>query len=53
MNDANKFNPVALDPNGYAAKRRTTDAKFAVAYDALEDEFSTLAALLRRVQRRV
>ena len=45
--DKDKFSPVAFDPKGCAAKRRKTDAKFAVAYDALEDEFSTLAALLK------
>jgi hypothetical protein len=47
MTDANNFSPVAFDPKGYAAKRRKTDAKFAVAYDALEDEFAALAALLK------
>ena len=47
MTDANKFSPVAFDPKGYAAKRRKTDAKFAVAYDALEDEFAALVALLK------
>jgi DNA-binding XRE family transcriptional regulator len=47
MTDANKFSPVAFDPKGYAAKRRETDPKFSLAYDALEDEFSTLAALLK------
>ena len=47
MADSNKFSPVAFDPKGYAAKRRKTDAKFAVAYDAFEDEFAALAALLK------
>lgn len=47
MSDPNKFSPVAFDPKGYAAKRRKADAKFAVAYDALEDEFAALAALLK------
>jgi len=47
MTDANKFSPVDFDPKGYAIKRRKTDAKFALAYDALEDEFATLAALLK------
>lgn len=47
MTDQNKFSPVAFDPKGYAAKRRKTDAKFAAAYDALEDEFAALAALLK------
>ena len=47
MTDPNYFSPVAFDPKGYAAKRRKTDARFAVAYDALEDEFAALAALLK------
>jgi len=47
MTDPKKFSPVAFDPKGYAAKRRKTDARFAVAYDALEDEFAALAALLK------
>ena len=47
MTDSNKFSPVAFDPKGCAAKRRKTDAKFAVAYDAFEDEFAALAALLK------
>jgi DNA-binding XRE family transcriptional regulator len=47
MTDTNKFSPVAFDPKGYAVKRRKTDKKFAVAYDALEDEFAALAALLK------
>jgi ribosome-binding protein aMBF1 (putative translation factor) len=47
MTDTNKFSPVAFDPKGYATKRRKTDKKFAVAYDALEDEFAALAALLK------
>ena len=47
MTDAKRFSPVAFDPKGYAAKRRKTDAKFATAYDALEDEFAALAALLK------
>ena len=46
MNET-KFSPVAFDPKGYAVKRRKSDLKFAVAYDALDDEFSALAALLK------
>ena len=42
-----KFTPVAFDPKGYAGKRRKADPKFAKAYDALEDEFAVLAALLK------
>lgn len=47
MTEANKFSPVAFDPKGYAAKRRKADPKFAKAYDALDDEFAALAALLK------
>lgn len=46
MNEA-KFSPVAFDPKGYATKRRKIDLKFAKAYDALDDEFAALAALLK------
>lgn len=47
MTDTHKFNPVAYDPKSYAAKRRKADPEFAMAYDALEDEFAALAALLK------
>ena len=47
MTEANKFSPVAFNPKGYAVKRRKSDLKFAVAYDALDDEFTALAALLK------
>jgi DNA-binding XRE family transcriptional regulator len=40
------FSPVKFNPSSYADKRRKSDAKFALAYDALEDEFAALAALL-------
>jgi DNA-binding XRE family transcriptional regulator len=42
-----KFSPVAFNPKGYAVKRRKADPKFAKAYDALNDEFEALAALLK------
>ena len=42
-----KFSPVAFNPKGYAVKRRKADPKFAKAYDALDDEFAALAALLK------
>lgn len=42
-----KFSPVAFDPKGFATKRRKIDHKFAKAYDALDDEFAALAALLK------
>ncbi len=47
MTDPHKFKPVAYDPKSYAAKRRKADPPFAMAYDALEDEFAALAALLK------
>ena len=47
MNDANKFSLVPFDPKGYAAKRSKTDLKFAMPYEALEDEFAAVAALLK------
>ena len=46
MNET-KFSPEAFDPKGYAVKRSKIDPKFAKAYDALEDEFAALAALLK------
>ena len=46
MNET-KFSPVAFDPKGYAVKRRKADPRFAKAYDALDDEFAALAALLK------
>ena len=42
-----KFSPVAFNPKGYAVKRRKADPKFAKSYDALNDEFEALAALLK------
>jgi ribosome-binding protein aMBF1 (putative translation factor) len=42
-----KSSPVAFNPKGYAVKRRKADPKFAKAYDALDDEFAALAALLK------
>ena len=46
MHDTEKFAPIKFDPKAFAEKRRTKDKKFKVAYDALEDEFAALAALL-------
>ena len=40
------FQPVAFDPKASAAKKRKTDPAFRVTYDALEDEFAALGALL-------
>lgn len=41
-----RYQPVAFDPKAYAAKKRKVDPEFRVAYDALEDEFAALGALL-------
>lgn len=41
-----RYQPVALDPKAYAAKLRKADPVFQAAYDALEDEFAALGALL-------
>lgn len=41
-----RYQPVAFDPKVQAAHKRKTDPAFRVAYDALEDEFEALAALL-------
>lgn len=40
------YRPVAFDPKAHAAKKRKTDPRFSAAYDALEDEFAALGALL-------
>jgi len=40
------YQPVAFDPKAQAAHKRKTDSAFRAAYDALEDEFEVLAALL-------
>ncbi|CAM5793648.1 MAG: helix-turn-helix transcriptional regulator [Burkholderiales bacterium] len=40
------YQPVGFDPKAHAAKRRKADPAFRAAYDALEDEFAALAALL-------
>jgi DNA-binding XRE family transcriptional regulator len=41
-----RYQPVAFDPKAYAAKKSKSDPAFKAAYDALEDEFAALAALL-------
>jgi len=46
MDNANTFNPTKFEPKAYVNKRSATDKKFKVAYDALEDEFAALSALL-------
>ncbi len=46
MSDANKYNPVAFEPKAYASHKNSINPEFKIAYDALEDEFATLRALL-------
>ncbi|VFR81273.1 DNA-binding protein, putative [plant metagenome] len=41
-----RYQPVVFDPKAVAAKKRKADPVFRAAYDALEDEFAALAALL-------
>lgn len=41
-----KYDPVAFDPKAFAKKKRKQSATFKAAYDALEDEFAVLDALL-------
>lgn len=41
-----RYQPVLFDPKAHAAKKRKSDPAFRAAYDALDDEFATLAALL-------
>lgn len=45
--DRDHFRPVAFDPKAHARRRRETDPAFRQAYDALEDEFAALDALLQ------
>lgn len=42
-----RYRPVAFDPKAHAAKKRKADPEFRAAYDALEDEFAALGALLK------
>ncbi|ABB23695.1 helix-turn-helix domain-containing protein [Pelodictyon luteolum] len=46
MSTDDTYEPVFFDPGEVAAKKCATDPEFKVAYDALEDEFAALAALL-------
>jgi len=46
MNTDIIYNPVRLKPAEEGAEKRANDPEFRIAYDALEDEFATLAALL-------
>jgi DNA-binding XRE family transcriptional regulator len=42
-----QYKPVVFNPKAHAAKKRKEDPAFQVAYDALEDEFAALDALLK------
>jgi hypothetical protein len=46
MDIDNIYNPVRLKPAEEAAEKRANNPEFKIAYDALEDEFASLAALL-------
>ena len=46
MRTNDTYEPVFFDPSEVAAKKYASDPEFKVAYDALEDEFAALAALL-------
>jgi len=41
-----KYEPVAFDPKAFAKEKCAQSAAFKDAYDALEDEFAALDALL-------
>lgn len=44
---ASRYDRVPFDPDAWVGKRRAADAAFRKAYDALEDEFAALDALLK------
>jgi DNA-binding XRE family transcriptional regulator len=45
--DNDQYKPVAFNPKAHAASKRATEPDFRAAYDALEDEFAALDALLK------
>ena len=47
MIDTDKFEPIPFNPKAHAAKKSATDPEFKAAYDALEDEYAALSALLK------
>lgn len=47
MIDTDKFQPVPFKPKAHAAKKRAADPEFQAAYDALDDEYAALSALLK------
>ncbi|MEI6757799.1 MAG: hypothetical protein WCK85_08085 [Chlorobium sp.] len=46
MNIDNRYNPVRLNPTEEVAEKSANEPEFRIAYDAFEDEFAALAALL-------
>ncbi len=46
MQNTDKFDPTPFDPDAFVADQRAKDPAFKLAYDALEDEYAALAALL-------
>lgn len=42
-----QYKPVVFDPEIYATRKRAYDPAFRQAYDALENEFAALDALLK------
>ena len=46
MKETDAYTPIAFDPKAYGEERRASDPSFRAAYDALEDEFAALGALL-------
>lgn len=47
MIDTDAFKPIPFNPKTHAAQKSATDPEFKAAYDALEDEFAALSALLK------
>lgn len=45
--DNDQYKPTAFNPKAHAARKRAADPDFRAAYDALEDEFAALDALLK------
>lgn len=46
-----EFKPVAFDPKAHATQKREDSPAFRDAYDALDDEFTALAVLLKAPEK--
>ena len=46
MKDKNTYDPARFNPRKVAAEKCARDPEFRIAYEALNDEFAALAALL-------